>query len=113
MPSKPTRAKNTAQAAGNRDLALQALQESRCLNLTYCDCYRVVEVHTVGITRAGNPAMSAYQIDGQTDSTPIPNWRLFCFDECFNVSLSNLPASPPRPDYSKGAKQFGRIDAEF
>ena len=56
--------------------------------------------------------MSVFQVDGQTNHPPIPGWRLFCFDECFDVALSNLPSTAPRPDYKKGAKQFIRIDAE-
>ena len=57
--------------------------------------------------------MSAWQIDGQSNSHPVPGWGLFCFDECFNVALSDFPSPPPPSDYSKGAKQFKRIIAEF
>ncbi|MBS0255816.1 MAG: hypothetical protein JSS36_11575 [Proteobacteria bacterium] len=56
--------------------------------------------------------MSVYQVDGQSNSPPIPDWRLFCFDECFDVRLTNVPSAAPRPQYKKGAKQFKRIDAE-
>jgi len=35
-----------------------------------------------------------------------------CFDECFNMGLSDLPSTAPRPDYRKGHKLFQRIDAE-
>lgn len=111
-PIKRFAKKNPFEAANNHSLALEALRTSVRLTLVYDNCYRVVEVHTVGTTTAGRPAMSVYQIDSETNSTPIPDWRLFCFDECFNVALSDLPSSPPRPDYKKGAKQFKRIDAE-
>jgi len=56
--------------------------------------------------------MSAYQVDGQSKTPPIPDWRLFCFDECFDVGLTNIPSTAPRPDFKKGAKQFRRIDGE-
>ncbi len=65
------------------------------------------------LTLADRPAMSAFQVDGKSNTPPIPDWRLFCFDECFNVALSDLPSSGPRPEYKKGAKQFHRIDAEL
>ena len=112
-PIKFSSPKNLAGAAKNKELALDALSKGLCLVLQYDGCHRVVEVHTVGITTAGRPAMSVYQIDGETNSTPIPDWRLMCFDECFGVALLDLPSAPPRPDYKKGAKQFKRIDAEF
>ena len=57
--------------------------------------------------------MSAYQIDGQSNTPPIPDWRHFCFDECFDVRLLDLPSCAPRPQYKKGAKQFRRIDADL
>lgn len=57
--------------------------------------------------------MSAWQIDGQSNSYTIPDWGLFCFDECFDVALSDLPMPAPPPDYRKRAKQFSFIDADF
>ncbi|MBX4938647.1 hypothetical protein [Rhizobium binae] len=104
--------KNHYQAANNRTLALSALRANVCLMLTYDGLPRLVEIHTVGTTTAGRPAMSAFQVDGQTNTLPIQDWRLFCFDECFNVALSKLPSRAPRLEYKKGAKQFSIIDAE-
>lgn len=57
--------------------------------------------------------MSVWQIDGESNTPPIPDWRLFCFDECFNVALSDIPSKAPRPEYKKGAKQFRSIDREI
>lgn len=110
---EPPRNKNTFEAERNRQAALEALAGKMCLALTYLDCHRVVEVHTVGITTAGRPAMSVWQVDGESNTPPIPDWRLMCFDECFDVRLSDVPSTAPRPDYKKGAKQFRRIDAEL
>jgi hypothetical protein len=112
-PIKPQAKKNLYEAGENKAKAISALQSGVCLILTYDDCYRVVEVHTVGTTTAGRPAMSAWQVDGDTNSPPIPDWRLFCFDECFDVALSDIPSTAPRPEYKKGAKQFRFIDAEI
>jgi hypothetical protein len=102
--------KNQFEAARNRELALEALRRS--LSFDYHDCRRIGEVHTVGTSLKDRPSMSVYQVDGQCNDTTIPGWAYFCFDECFNVSLTDRPAFPPRPDYSKGAKNFRRIDAE-
>lgn len=112
-PIKPFAQKNPFEAAQNRALAIQALQGEVCLMLTYDRLLRLVEVHTIGPTKTGRPAMSTFQVDGQSKTPPIPHWGLFCFDECFDVALSNLPSAAPRPDYKKGAKQFSRIDFEL
>ena len=111
-PSHLDKPKNYGQAASNQALALQALAERRCLTFQYDGLPRVAEVHTVGFTTADRPAMNVWQVDGQSEDGPIPDWRTFCFDECFNVGLSDLPSAAPRPDFKKGAKQFRRIIAE-
>lgn len=109
---KPNWAKNPTQAAANHSLAIEAIDKRLCLTLNYHGCARVAEVHTVGTTTRGRPAMSVYQVDGQANEATIPDWQLFCFDECFNVALSDRPSDAPRPKYEKGAKQFRRIDRE-
>lgn len=103
---------NLAQAGDNHRKAIEAINRRLCLSLTYDGLHRVVEVHTVGTTTAFRPAMSVWQVDGQSNTPPIPDWRLFCFDECFNVTLTDLPSTAPRPQYKKGAKQFRLIDRE-
>lgn len=111
--AKPEWAKNPFEASGNHDLAIEAMRRGVCLAFRYHDSHRVVGVFTVGLTKAGRPAMSAWQVDGQSNELTLPDWGTFCFDECFNVSLSDRPSPPPPANYSKGAKQFIRIDAEF
>ena len=110
---KPVKATNPYGAAQNRDLALAALRGGVRLTLTYENLMRVVDVYTIGLTTRRRPAMSAFQVDGYSHSFPMTDWRLFCFDECFDVSVTNIPRSPTHPDYKKGAKQFIRIDAEL
>lgn len=105
--------KNLYEAGANKAKALDALRGKACLTFTYHNLPRIVGVFTVGLTQTGRPAMSAWQIDGQSESNTIPDWGLFCFDECFDVALSDRPMPPTPPDYRKGAKQFKFIDAEF
>ena len=76
----PPRHKNPFEQARNQELANEALRDSICLRITYESLPRLVGVHTVGITTAGRPGMSVYQVDGEAKDGPVPNWRLFCFD---------------------------------
>ncbi|NLS01184.1 hypothetical protein HGP17_30500 [Rhizobium sp. P38BS-XIX] len=112
-PAASIKPKNFSQAGFNKELAITALHTGVLLTLTYDGLPRVVEVHTVGVTTAGRAAMSAYQIDGQSNTPPIPDWRLFCFDECFNVAITSTKANSPRAGYKRRAKPFGKIDAEI
>lgn len=56
--------------------------------------------------------MNVWQIDGESEDGSIPDWRTFCFDECFDVRLTDLASAAPRPEFKKGARQFRRIIAE-
>jgi hypothetical protein len=104
--------KNLAQAAQNKALAISAIEKGVCLSLTYEGLPRVVEVHTVGTTTAFKPAMSAYQVDGESGMPPASDWRIFLFDECFDVALTDTASTAPRADYKKGARQFRSIDKQ-
>ena len=112
-PIKDEWPKNFMMTDVNRGLALTALERGVCLAFDYHGCHRIVGVFTVGLTQANRPAMSAWQVDGQSNEISIPGWGTFCFDECFNVALSDRPAPPAPADYRKGAKNFSRIDREF
>lgn len=104
--------KNYVGATSNKARAIEAIRNGTCLSLTYDDLPRIVEVHTIGLTRIERPAMSVFQVDGQSNDGPELGWRLMCFDECFNVSLSDRPSAAPRADHCRGAQTFKWIDLE-
>ena len=94
-------------------MAIDALRTGRCLAFRYDGLPRVVEVHTVGVTHAKRPAMTTFQIGGQSESTAIPDWKTFCFDECFGVTITDSKSAAPRPGYKPGNKRFATIDAQL
>lgn len=110
---KAPKPKNIGQAAANKATAIEAITNNVCLSMVYHGHPRIVEVHTVGIAATFKPAMSAFQVDGGSNTPPIPDWREFYFDECFNVSLTDAPSKAPRPGYKRGAKQFRSIEKEI
>ena len=101
-----------AEGAYNREKAIQALLHSVCLTLRYDNLPREVEVHTVGVTRAGRSAMSCYQVGGHSNGDSGTRWRLMCFDECFTVGLSDRLSDAPRPEYKKQARALKQIDIQ-
>jgi len=109
---KPDKPKNHVQAGANLTAAQEALARKVCLSFIYDGLPRVVEVHTVGFTRADRAAMNVWQVDGASEDGPIPDWRTFCFDECFDVGLTEMVSQAPRAGFRRGAKQFARILVE-
>jgi len=94
-------------------MAIEALEKRLCLALVYARYQRVVEVHAIGTTRSGRTVMSAYQVAGQSNSSPVPGWRMFRLDECLDVALSDIPSQAPRPGYQRGSGQFVTLDAQL
>ncbi|MDC7684990.1 hypothetical protein PQU92_17025 [Asticcacaulis sp. BYS171W] len=94
--------KNPAQAAKNRELALEALKGKVALNLTYEGAAIVAEVHTVGQTKTFRPAMLVFVNDA---------FRVLYFDEAFDVALSEMASSAPRDGFKAHARDFRKFDA--
>lgn len=112
-PEDPPRISSALVIAHNQSLAVTALGAAVCLRLEHGGLPRLVEVHTVGMTPAGRAAMSAYEVGGRTRAGDLPGWRLFCFDECFDLALTDTPSAAPRPGYRKRAEPFSQIITEL
>lgn len=91
------------------DIACQALKNGKRLELHYDGFSRVVEVHTVGETTAGNLAMSVWQVRGGSNSNERVGWKLMRLDEAFAASEINEQSEAPRAGYVRDAKPFRRI----
>jgi hypothetical protein len=85
-------------------IACEALDKGRCLEIGYDTFTRIVEVHRVGVSRAGEHILSGWQIRGPANERV--GWKLLNLDEPVTLTLTNIPSQAPRPDYRRGAKQF-------
>lgn len=92
-----------------RQTAIDALQSGKLLELRYDGFSRVVEVHTVGVTTAGNEAMSVWQVRGGSDSNEPTGWKTMRLDEAFSAHVIEEKSKAPRTGYKRGAKTFSRI----
>lgn len=90
-------------------IACEALRNGKCLELSYDGFTRVVEVHTVGETTAGNDAMSVWQVRGGSNSDERVGWKLMRLDEALAASQINEKSEAPRHGYVRDAKPFRRI----
>lgn len=85
-------------------VACEALESAKCLEIGYRDFTRLVEVHRVGIGRAGEHILSGWQIRGPAQERA--GWKLLNLDEPESVTLTEISSRAPRPDYRRGAKHF-------
>lgn len=92
--------------------ACAAIDQGVCLELQYDGFSRVVEVHCVGTTTAGNPGMRVYQIRGGSGSGEPVGWKMLTFDKTFQVGLLDELSAAPRQGYKPGDKGMSQIIRE-
>jgi hypothetical protein len=95
-----------------KSVASDALRQGKCLELRYDGFTRIVEVHTVGITTAGNEAMSVWQVRGGSVSNERQGWKRMRFDEAFSAHITDEKSEAPRQGYKRGDKGFSSISAQ-
>lgn len=84
--------------------ACDAIETGKCLEITFEDCTRIVEVHRVGINPKGDHILSGWQIRGP--AIERVGWKLIDLENPIDLKLTNIASQAPRPDYRRGAKQF-------
>jgi hypothetical protein len=89
--------------------ACEALNSGRCLELRYDGYTRVVEVHAVGTSTAGNPVMRVWQVRGGSVSNEPVGWKLMRLDEARSVQVLDEKSAAPRPGYKPGDKGMTSI----
>lgn len=92
--------------------ACAAIKNGTCLELQYDGFVRIVEVHCVGTTTAGNPGMRVFQVRGGSSSGETVGWKMLTFDKSFSVNLTDEQSSAPRPGYKPGDKGMTHIILE-
>lgn len=92
------------------DLSVTAGQAGVCLSLTYNGFSRIIEVHAVGVTRAGNRVMRVWQVSGGSSSGKPVGWKLMSVNEASSLTLTEQRSQAPRNLYRRGDKAMARID---
>ncbi len=95
------------------DVALAALRTGRRLALTYDGHVRIVELHAVGRTAAGRPAVLVWQVRGGSRSGKASGWKLLFADGALAVHLLDEPSDAPRPGYIRDTPQLASFDAQL
>lgn len=94
-------------------VACEALQQGRCLQLQYDGYSRTVEVHAVGVTKDGNPIMRCWQVSGGSQSGERTGWKLFRLDEARGGVVSDTASCGPRAGYRRGDSAIASIRCQL
>jgi hypothetical protein len=81
-------------------MACKALQERRCLALSYHGFARIVEVHVVGRTRDDVEIMRVWQVSGGSESGEPTGWKMMTLDAVSAPQVTSQRSLAPRPDYN-------------
>jgi len=80
-------------------IACDALNRGRRLQIEYGGYSRIVEVHAVGTSTAGNPVVRAWQVRC-TKPGGDGCWRLFRLDKTWRYVITNEASQAPRSGYN-------------
>ena len=82
--------------------ACEAIEQSKCLELTYDGYVRVVEVHAAGYSKKNEGIMRVWQVRGGSASGERQGWKLMHLAEALTAKVTNEDSSAPRPGYKRG-----------
>ncbi|MEP0192034.1 MAG: hypothetical protein ABJP70_00200 [Erythrobacter sp.] len=95
------------------DLPSQALNSNVRLELRYDGFTRVVEVHAVGISKAGNPCMRVFQVRGGSVSNEPVGWKMMTLDKAFTMHLTEEVSQAPRQGYAANDRGMSVVHAQL
>jgi hypothetical protein len=96
----PARAVEVKSA--EHEMFVRAIRDKQVLRFTYNGHVRWVEPHAYGVAATGETVLHAFQIEGESASTPPPGWRSFSVSLIEGPVVTERRFLEARPDYVKG-----------
>ena len=93
--------------------AIAAFNAGVRLELRYDGFNRIVEVHAIGISTAGNPCMRVWQVRGGSVSNEPVGWKMMTLDKAFSMHMTEEVAQVPRQGYAKNDRGMRTIHAQL
>lgn len=95
------------------DKIIEAVENRFMLDFYYDGYHRVVEPHTIGISKTGKEMLSAYQTDGDSNRGNVPCWGQFSVSKIENLQVLDDSFSGTRSGYTRGDSRMNEIFAEL
>jgi hypothetical protein len=91
------------------DIICEAIKTKRLLQFSYDDLTRIVEPHLLGRKTSGKDALSAYLIEGYTESDRAPYWRSYSVEKIEFPVMLDENFTGAREDYNPNDKTMEEI----
>ena len=93
-------------------ILLQAIQQTKVLELRYHGYSRIVEPHAYGRDKDGDEILRCYQTSGGSESGERVGWKLLKVREAFSFHLTDA-AFLARPEYKRNDKAMTHVFAQL
>ncbi len=90
-------------------IIIEAIKNKQLLKFVYNHKHRVVEPYTFSESTKGNDTLSAYQIDGGSNSSNDLGWRQFIIDDIENLTLLDSKFEILREGYNPEDSRMNHI----
>lgn len=94
-------------------LIIDAINSLKKLSFAYHGNYKIVEPHTYGLDKNNEERLSAYQVEGDSESGKPIGWKFFKVDEIESLEILSEEFSGPEMGYKRGDSRIARIIAEL
>lgn len=92
---------------------IEAIENRKLMEFNYDGNFRIVEPHTVGISKTGKEMLSAYQIDGNSNRGEVPCWGQFSISKIENLNVLSDKFTGTRNGYTRGDSRMSEIFTEL
>jgi len=92
-----------------QDVICQAIREKRLLTVLYKNLERVVEPYLPFATKAGDLVLHSWQVEGEYEKTPPPDWCDMRLSDISSITLLNRTFEQPHPKYNRESPRFHRV----
>jgi len=93
-------------------ILLQAIQQTKVLELRYHGYSRIVEPHAYGRDKDGDEILRCYQTSGGSESGERVGWKLLKVRDAFSFHLADTTFSA-RPEYKRNDKAMNHVIAQL
>lgn len=91
------------------DIICEAIEKKRLLQFSYDDLTRIVEPHLLGRKTSGKDALSAYLVEGYTESDREPYWRNYSVEKIDFLVMLDETFAGARTGYNSDDKTMEEI----